>query len=198
MTPEQPTGISEGHLDLTVVEAEDRTLAVRVIYRELDEEGQPADFVSAETKTFPVAGALPVPMMTTFLRLETRINNALAADDDEADRELEKVMDEAHRRIVGLIVERTPTAFRETELELGERGAVKVKPAIELDVSQILVLLAWIAGDTSVADRVARALTAGRTAAMTSDEVEQGRGGAAGTEEEGEPTEATPFPSSAR
>lgn len=187
--------ISESHLDLTVVESEDRTLDVRVIYRAVDEDGEAGDYISADTKTYPIAGALPVPMMTTFLRLETRINNALAADDEEADRELEKVMDEAHRRIVGLIVERTPTAFREVELEL-EGRTVKAKPGIELDVSQILVLLAWVAGDVSVADRVARALTAGRSGAATSEEVEAGTHRVA--EEEGEPTAATPFPSRPR
>lgn len=194
--PDEPNAaISERHLDLTVVETEDRTLAVRVVFRELEEDGERGDYVSAETKTYPVAGALPVPMMTTFLRLEARINDALAADDDAADRALEQVMDEAHRRVVGLIVERTPNAFREVELELDGRK-VKAKPGVELDVSQILVLLAWVAGDVSVADRVANALTAGRSGAGTAEQVAAGEHRE--PEEEGEPTAATPFPSSER
>lgn len=189
--------ISEGHLDLTVIETEERTLDVRVVYRAVDEAGEPTDYISAATKTFPIAGSLPVPMMTTFLRLETRINNALAADDEEADRALEQVMDEAHRRIVGLIVERTPTAFREVELE-HDGQTVRAKPGIELDVSQILVLLSWVAGDVTVADRVARALTAGRSGAATAEAVENGEHREPTLEEGGEPTPATPFPSKQR
>lgn len=165
--------ITEAELDLSIVEVEDRFLKVPIVFRELVtvEGGEElGDWLSSEIVRFPIRGSLPVPMMTTFLRLETRINNALAADDETADRELEHAMDDAHRRIVGLIVEKTPSALRQRTIE--HDGAEKpVKPGIELDVSQILVTLSWLAGDVSVADAVARALTAGRSPARTEAEI---------------------------
>lgn len=181
---ENPVAISEGELDLSVIEAEDRFLTVKVVYRTLDADGEAADFVDSTTERFGIRGSLPVPTMTAFLRLEARINEALAADDTESGKLLESTMDEAHRRIVGLIVEKNPRAFRDREIEIdGEK--VKVQPAIELDVSQILVLLAWIAGDTSIADAVTKALTAGRSQkALRADEIAAVREMAAGGDAE--------------
>lgn len=164
--------ITENEIDLTVVSPEDRHLKVNVIYRSIGEDEEANDYLGQEVIRFPIRGSLPVPMMTMFLRLETRINNALGADDKDADRELEEVMDEAHRRIVGLIVEQTPQAFRPREVTIEGETFERAKPGIELDVSQILVLLAWVAGDTSVADAVAKALSAGRSTARHEDELE--------------------------
>lgn len=174
MSDETRNAVTEEELDLTVVERPDRRCWIDLVFREVID-GELGDVVKSERTRFPIRGSLPVPTMTAFLRLETRINNALAQDDDQADEELEKTLGEAHDRIVGLIAERTPRAFRTVDVELeedGETKTVRAKPALELAVDQILVLLSWLAGDTSVADAVARALTAGRSEAKTDDELE--------------------------
>lgn len=171
----QNPAVTEEELDVTIVERPDRGLKISVVYREVNEDGELGDVVALETVRFPVRGSLPVPVMTSFLRLETRINNALAADDEEADQALERTMEEAHDRIVSLVAERSPGAFRIREMEAAgeEEGVtrqVRAKPVLELAVDQILVILSWLAGDTSVADAVAKALTAGRTRSPASDD----------------------------
>lgn len=192
-----PSPISETEIDLTVIEALDRHVTVTVVYRTMNEDGAAIDFVDSQAKRFPIRGSLPVPTMTSFLRMEARINDALAAtpesDKEQAasDRALEAAMEEAHARIVGLIIERTPSAFHVEEREI-EGQLVKVRPAIELDTSQILVLLGWIAGDISVADAVARGLTAGQSPARSEADVAAGRGGA---EESEAVAPAAPFDS---
>jgi hypothetical protein len=200
--------VTEAELDLTVLDALDRHVTVAVIYRTIDGDGRQGTFVDSANERFPVRGSLPVPTMTAFLRLETRINNALAfvADDDltpekaaelqmQRDRELEATMEEAHDRILGLIVEKTPSAFRLEQREVDDE-TVTVRPSIELDTSQILVLLGWIAGDISVADAIARGLTAGATGARSEAEIAAEAGAADG--DAGEAAEAAPFGSSAR
>lgn len=170
--------VTEEELDVTIVERPDRHLKVSVTWRELLDDDVLGDAVKTEVMRFPVRGSLPVATMTTFLRLETRINEALAAEDEEADRELEKTLEAAHDRIVALVAEKSLHAFRPTDLEIdngnGETRTVRAKPLLEMGVDQILVILAWLAGDTSVADAVARALTAGKTGAVepSADELE--------------------------
>lgn len=167
--------VSEDELDLSIIEGGERGLTVPVVYREILPDGsEEGDFVAREIKRFLVRRQLSTPMMTTFLRLETRINDALSMEDAAADELLAKCLDEAHRRIVGLIIERTPGAFKTVRMKKNDEEAVDCRPSIELDVSQILVALSWIAGDTSVADAVAKALTAGETAAQTAEQVERG------------------------
>lgn len=191
---EPERAVTDREIDLTIIEAEERCITVTVAYREFrGEEQELGDYLGTEPRRFPIRGALPVPLMTAFLRLETRINTALQRDDDEADRELEATMEDAHTRIVGLIVERSPSVF--DVIERGEKYAVPVKPVIELDVSQILILLAWIAGDTSVADAVTKVLTAGRSSARQTPE--QVAEEATASDETGETAEAAvPFDSS--
>jgi hypothetical protein len=190
---EESPAITEAEIDLTVLDVLDRHVTIAVAYRTITEDGAPGIFVDSTKKRFPVRGSLPVPTMTAFLRLETRINNALAldyADEDEQaqrDRELEATMEEAHERILGLIIEKTPSAFRLEQREV-EGETITVRPSIELDTSQILILLGWIAGDVSVADAIARGLTAGATGARTEAEIE-GEGE--------EAADAAPFRSSA-
>jgi hypothetical protein len=192
---EPERAVTEREIDLTIVEAAERNITVNVAYRLYLGEGQElGDYVGSEPRRFPIRGSLPVPLMTAFLRLETRINTALARDDEEADRELEATMEDAHARIVGLIVERTPSAFDRIERDR-DGEMVPVRPVIELDVSQILILLAWIAGDTSVADAVTKVLTAGRTSAkQTAEEAARIAAEADETEEAAET--AAPFGSS--
>jgi hypothetical protein len=139
--------------------------------------------------------------MTSLLRLETRINEALAKDDDvSADEELQKALTDAYGRIVSIIIERTPQAFRTLDTELDGEPA-RIRPQIELDTTQTLAVLAWISGDVSVADAVAKTVTAGRSKALTQEElVEQAE--EAGEELELDPgsdeaSPAAPFPSSA-
>lgn len=189
--PEQRL-VTDREIDLTIIEADERFITVTVAYREFHgEEKELGDYLGTEPRRFPIRGALPVPLMTAFLRLETRINNALQRDDEEADRELEATMEDAHARIVGLIIERSPSVF--DLIEPGEKYAAAVKPVIELDVSQILILLAWIAGDTSVADAVTKVLTAGRTQSkQTAEEIAATAAGDDAELEEGAAT-AAPF-----
>lgn len=183
---------TEGELDLTVIAPADRGLRVFVVFRELLAGDVLGETVAQRAERFPVRGALPIPTLTAFLRLETRINNALGADEEDADRELEAAMTDAHDRIIGLIAERNLAAFRPCEIEVEER-TVRVKPAVELDVSGILVVLAWLAGDVSVADAVARALTAGKTGAVDAPDAgsRQDDGEASAAVEDAEP--AAPF-----
>lgn len=160
---------TEQELDLTLVAPEDRGIKLYVTLRELKDDGTTGDAVGRVAERFVVRGALPVPTMTAFLRLETRINNALAADEETADRELEQAMQEAHDRIVDLISERRPSALDPREHTHDER-TYQVRPVLELDTGQILATLSWLAGDVSVADAVARALTSGRSGAVEAPE----------------------------
>lgn len=160
--------VSEEELDLTAVTgSEDRGLTVEVVWREIREDEEEGAIVAKTAERFPIRSSLAIPMMTSLLRLEARINGALASDEEDADRALEKGLTAAHAKIVSLIVDRTPAAFTEGEME-----GKAVRPSIELDVAQILVTLSWISGDLTVADAVAKALTGGRSASKTAEQLE--------------------------
>jgi hypothetical protein len=164
-----PQAVTEDELDLTAVTGgEDRGLTVEVIWREIREDGEEGPIVAKTAERFPIRSSLAIPMMTSLLRLEARINRALASEEDEADVALEKAMTAAHAKIVSIIIDRTPDAFKPAEME-GKR----VQPTIELDVSQILVTLGWISGDLTVADAVAKALTSGKSGAKSEEELER-------------------------
>lgn len=168
---EEPLVTSQD-LDLEILEDEPRNLRVPVNYYRVKDDGELGDFVSQEWLRYPIRSQLPIPTMTSLLRLEARINEAMASDDDaEADGRLQEAITDAYRRIVSIIVERTPRAFRELETELDGRK-VMIRPEIELDTTQILATLAWISGDNSVADAVARTVTAGRSTALNREELE--------------------------
>lgn len=175
MTEEQTqSAATEDRLDLTALTpADDRELRVEVIWREVTEDG-PGQIVERTEQDFPIRSSLSIPTMTSLLRLETSINKALAEDDEEAEVGLEKALARAHAKIVEIITDRSPGAFRAREVgeQPGEKAAVG---SLELDVSQILMTLAWLAGDTSVADAVARTLSAGRSPAKTEEELEADR-----------------------
>lgn len=162
--------VSEQELDLTaVVPGEDRFLRMEILWREVtDDEEEPLGRVIAKTsERFPVRANLAIPTMTSLLRSEAEINRSLAEEDpDDANAGLEKALGLAHRRIVAVLTDRSPRAFSERQME-----GQTVRGVVELDTSQILVTLAWIAGDISVADAVAKALTAGKSESKTPEQL---------------------------
>lgn len=183
MSEQEPRNpVSLQRLDLTALDPEeDREFVIAVVWREKREKGGDetaslGPIVKIEVTSFPVRESLPIPTMTSLLRLEAGINESLADTDEEANRAVERGLDRAHAKIVQIITDRSPGAFDEREID----GKTCVG-SLELDTAQILMALAWIAGDTSVADAVAKTLTAGRSSAQTIEEV------AAEAAERGEP-----------
>lgn len=166
----EPSAVTEDELDLTAVTGgEDRGLKVEVLWREILEDGELGSIVARTTERYPIRSSLAIPMMTSLLRLEARINRALASEKgDDAETGLEAAITAAHAKIVSIITDRTPDAFK-----VGEMEGKGVQPVIELDVSQILVTLGWISGDLTVADAIAKTLTGGRSASKSAEDLER-------------------------
>ena len=117
-------------LDLDLIAPGDRTIAVTV---------------DGARREFPIRGAMPIPKMIRLLRLETRINYAYAGQplqEGGEPEELADVFQDMYDEILAVIRERTPDA-----------------PDLDLDENQALAILAYIAGDDSVAQAVTAALT---------------------------------------
>ena len=147
--------VTQDVLDLTMVAPPARTLRLYV--------GRPR-----ESRDFRIRGRVDVDRMIRFLQLETAINDALAADDENA---LIGALDQANREI------------RDILLDLND--ADQVPDHLGLDEQQTLITLAWFSGDISVADAIAHALTGGASGAKTAEELgadgeaaEAGAGGA--------------------
>lgn len=161
---------TEDFLDLTVAQSPDRKTALEVYYREILASGELGDVVKVERVIFAVRGNLPIPMMTSLLRTEESINAALADVESQDEEHLSAAMRNAHDRIIGILFERNPAALRPRDVEVEDRGTVRVKPSIELDPAQVLLFLSWVSGDLSIADLMARVLTAGRSGAIDADD----------------------------
>lgn len=128
-------------LDLEMIAPSPRRLKLPV--------GQPRT-----TRTFTIRGRLDVDRMVAYLQLEKQINEALAGDEETT---LIEALDAANRVIRDLL------------LDLNAPEDVPEK--LGLDEQQILVLLAWISGDISVADAIAHALTGGISGTKTAEEL---------------------------
>jgi hypothetical protein len=141
--------VTDDELDLSLLVRSDRYLTVE--YREDDKIKQ---------RRLPVRGDADVDSYVRWVVLERRINEALdmpmttleeeEAAGDVVKKALEDALDEVH----GLLRERTPDA-----------------PRPLMTVRQILLTLKWLAGDASVADAVAKAITAGAAVARERDGV---------------------------
>ncbi|RDI73312.1 hypothetical protein Gocc_2912 [Gaiella occulta] len=88
----------------------------------------------------PIRGSMPIPQMIRLLRLETRLNLAFAGDSDEA---LADVFQHVYDEIMSVVRERTPDC-----------------PDLEIDEQQALAILAFVAGDDTVAQAVTDAIAA--------------------------------------
>lgn len=168
-TPEQPL-VTRDELDLSLVSPAGRTLKLPVAIE--DEDGR---VVRRETRAFRIRGRLDTDRMIEFLQLETTINEALAATDEASHRELVAALDAGNQSIRNLLC------------ELNDDVPLKLR----LDEQQILATLAWISGDISVAEAIARVLTGGESGAQTEEELAaaKARGDAGG----GAADAATPF-----
>lgn len=110
--------------------------------------------VPREPREFRIRGRLDTDRMVDFLQLETQINEALQPG-----------------KPVGLLVEALETgnrAIRDLLLELNEQ----VPERLHLDEQQTLMTLAWISGDVTVADAIARVLTGGIEGALAPEELD--------------------------
>jgi hypothetical protein len=107
--------------------------------------------VGAEARTYRVRRHLDVDRLVEFLDCETAINEALTADDEVA---LVKAL------------ERACGTVRDVLLELPQDEEVPAK--LRLGHKEILMALAWLSGDVSVAEAWAKALTAGASGATDS------------------------------
>lgn len=136
------------HTDWPVTE---RSLDVRAL---VGDDRDLTLFVEKQPRVFPVPDDLDVLTMARLLKLETDMNNVDETTDDFADRYVE-TLEKANDEIANIVLIRTPDA-----------------PALDpLGVKAIAGVLAWIAGDLSVADAVAKAITAGRSPAKDADGV---------------------------
>jgi hypothetical protein len=104
-------------------------------------------------RRYPVRRELSVPMMRRLLTIEAELNEGLA--DDNGDERVQHATLQGYDEIMALIREKTPDA-----------------EDLDLDTRQVLVMLSWLAGDNSVADAIARALTAGVSGAKSAEELE--------------------------
>lgn len=142
--------VTEEHLNLSMIAPATRTLTLSVRLGD----GPRADV------DFAVRGRLDTDRMIDALQLETQINEALKTDDSEG---LIRALDAGNKYV------------RELLLELNEPETVPEK--LHLDEQQTLMLLAWISGDVSVADAIARVITAGVTGALSEEELDDAEPG---------------------
>lgn len=99
---------------------------------------------------FPVRGDLSIPEVARLRRVEKTMEDATG--DDDTTRLLD-AFEDLHDLIATLVREKTPDA-----------------PELQITYQQAMPLLSWLAGDVSVADKIARTLTDGQTGARTAEE----------------------------
>lgn len=138
--------VTDEELDLELLVTADRILRAPV---RNEQTGR------AEYRRFPISSQLSIPSTIRLYKIETALNDALRVDDDDeaADASL-SALERAQREIHKLILERTPDA-----------------PEPELDVQQALVLISWLSGSTTVADLIAKTLTAGYASSKTEEQL---------------------------
>lgn len=139
--------VSEEHLNLSLLAPTQRKLTLSV---KLDGAPRHSDV------DYKIRGRLDTDRMVGFLQLETQINEALKSD-APTDRLIE-ALDTGN------------SAIRELLLELNAAETVPAK--LHLDEQQTLMTLAWISGDVTVADAIARVITAGVTGALSEEELD--------------------------
>lgn len=164
--------VTDGELDLDLIAPPDRWISVSFLARAEDDDR----IVNRERMRVAIPGTLSVPQVAKFLRLETRTHQALA-DEVNGDEALEQTVGQAAREIADVIAELNPTLFDPVDVDTAD-GTVRARRRLELSAEQTLVTLAWLSGGGSVADEVAKALTAG--AAAASDEPADDDGGTEG------------------
>lgn len=141
--------VTEEHLNLSLLAPRARKLTLSV-----KPDGEPAH----RPIDYKIRGRLDTDRMVEFLQLETQINEALKDGADAAADKLVEALDAGN------------TAVRELLLELNPAELVPAK--LHLDEQQTLMTLAWISGDVSVADAIARVITAGVTGALSEEELD--------------------------
>ena len=171
-SPDSRPLVTEEHLDLSLVAPPNRRLTIPVGIT--DENGA---IIRRENREFKIRGRVDVDRMVAFLQLETRINEALRDDTNAQANALIGALDEANSEIRSFLTELNDD----------------VPAALHLDEQQTLIVLAWFAGDISVADAIAHALTGGASGAKTAEELTAAA--AAGEAGDTVADAAAPFPS---
>lgn len=144
--------VTEEHLNLSLLAPGARKLTLPV---KLDGAARHSDV------NYRIRGRLDTDRMVEFLQLETQINEAL-----KPDAPTEKLID---------ALDTGNTSIRELLLELNAADTVPAK--LHLDERQTLMTLAWISGDVTVADAIARVITAGVTGALSEEELDDADSG---------------------
>lgn len=150
--PDTQPLVTEEHLNLSMIAPRTRRITLSV---KLDGATRHRDV------DYKIRGRLDTDRMVEFLQLETQINEALKVD-SKAELLIE-ALDAGN------------TAVRELLLELNPAETVPAK--LHLDEQQTLMTLAWISGDVTVADAIARVVTAGITGALSEEELEDAEAG---------------------
>lgn len=172
--------VTDGELDLDLIAPPDRWLSFSFVVRAEDGDL----IVGREKLRVAVPGSLSVPQMAKFLRLESRTHEALA-DGLNGDEILEATVVAAALEIADVIAELNPGLFAPFDLDTSD-GPVRARRRLELTAEQTIVSLAWLAGGGSVADEVAKALTAGAATAEAA-QADDGRADGDGNAEGGAP-----------
>jgi hypothetical protein len=173
------------HLDLYDLAPKDRTVTLGLRIATTDEAGK-RTLGPLVRREFRFRGDFPVPTVIRLLGYEERVKAAIGIQDAEkSEVACQAILVEAYEEILDLA-----------------RSLNPIEADIELDVNgqQMLVLLAWLAGNASVAEAVIDAITAGKSleeieAGLTSEGLAE-KAEAGGGAELGSGPLASPTPSS--
>lgn len=155
--------VTDAELDLDLLQPEVRYLALSFVVREHHGDDRSGDIVARDRQRLAIPGTLSVPQMIRLLRLEAAAHDAIAVEGDDAP--LERAINAAADAIGDIIAELNADLFLPYNLELAGETR-RVIRRLELTPESALITLSWLAGGGSVADEVARALTAGASDAV--------------------------------
>lgn len=155
-----PPLVTADELDLSIVFPKDRILRIPVAGPR-DDAGGPA------VRAYAVRGRLSVDDMGRLLELETKLDDALqirrarllepGTHDEVTDEERQVIaaVQDANAFIRQILVARNDD----------------VPEDLGMDEEAVMVAMSWLVGDVSVADAVARAITAGASGSKTEEEI---------------------------